>query len=184
MEAGPARLFVDEELRAGLSDVGWRVSGDEVAPVDESAGEIAQVSRIYLHVDPDCLDSRVTLRSVGPGGRSARPAPLSDGTGYALRRSGSDVAGGEDAGPDRLQQVWLTLGRPPAVRPHANRCAVAAPDVAGLVEVQHSMHRFGRHRSSRTRPTPPLARCSRLPGCGDPRAPAGPHHERRRPRFG
>jgi arginase len=43
MGRGASRLASDEELRAGIEFEGWRVTCEEIEPVDESAPEIARV---------------------------------------------------------------------------------------------------------------------------------------------
>ena len=59
---------------------------------------------------------------------------VADGARHALRCRGADVARGEDARPDRLEQLGLPVVERPLVLSLARSGVVATPDVAGLVE--------------------------------------------------
>src|SRR5215216_4159395 len=68
---------------------------------------------------------------------------VADRAGHALRRSGADVASGEYAWPDRLEQMGLPVAQRPAVRSLARRGRLATLDVATFVEVEHQVYRLG-----------------------------------------
>jgi hypothetical protein len=71
---------------------------------------------------------------------ASAPSPTAPATRFV---AAADVARGEDARPDRLEQLGLPVAERPPVRSLASRGGLAALDVAGLVEVEHQVHRLG-----------------------------------------
>ena len=95
---------------------------------------------------------------------AGRQGPVAHGAGDPVGRPRADVAGGEDAGPHRLQQVGRAVGQRPGEAAVAGGRPRAAQQVARRVDPQHAGDRLrarlgADHHEHRRGPAPaPRAR--------------------------